>query len=590
MSRILRFIVWCACSLATWFLLQKSVEGRQAEMFLWLAVVVFLCGVMGLGPPRGNIVGALVTAPASRPRRGPLRHFTAFACLSLVLFMLFWVARMARIPASGMVAAWENSFPSQTSALAEKVLGDGQVSGAWLREEGSRRSLPRRANMTPSRKPEVFLRIENQTMARQYARHPLYVAAITFDRFRGSAWEIATESTCVLEPDDRGAIRIDDAKAGGGVWHTVVLSADGNRRTPLAALHGLGEAKGTGALERQSEGLHWLPRTKDPSAGYRYRACSHPLRLEDLTEEGRADIPFREKSAWLEMPSGAFGRKVSEWAASMVPEGTPLRTLRQIQDHLRRTYGYSLSTVNPKNLDPLENFLFEEKSGHCELFATAGALMARASGIPARVVYGWAGGTWYEHADWFVFRADEAHAWVEAWIDGVGWVIMDPTPPEALSNRRARHSSEERLPAMPGGWEDAWARAEGAWQTAGNAHLPWVSVVVSIGLVAVVWMGRYRMRARATQEARFAAEPWRCPASYAYLDAWRNACRSLYPKRDLVASTLRQQLAWPERTPEFADELERYHYGVCYQGKPKDRAKERALTRRIRSWTESFRE
>ncbi|MFN7341808.1 MAG: transglutaminase-like domain-containing protein, partial [bacterium] len=121
--------------------------------------------------------------------------------------------------------------------------------------------------------------------------------------------------------------------------------------------------------------------------------------------------------------------------------------LKKIEAHLKESYRYSLVTENRKNLDPIENFLFEEKRGHCEFFATACALMVRELGVEARVGYGWSGGKYYDINKMFVFRAREAHAWVEVKLDGYGWVLMEPTPPQALGDRQPRLAETgEKMP------------------------------------------------------------------------------------------------------------------------------------------------
>jgi hypothetical protein len=80
--------------------------------------------------------------------------------------------------------------------------------------------------------------------------------------------------------------------------------------------------------------------------------------------------------------------------------------------------------------DPLANFLFERRKGHCEYFASAMAVMLRSIGIPSRVVTGFASGVYNPLTGWQVVRASDAHSWVEAWIAGRGWRTFDPTPPD----------------------------------------------------------------------------------------------------------------------------------------------------------------
>ena len=70
--------------------------------------------------------------------------------------------------------------------------------------------------------------------------------------------------------------------------------------------------------------------------------------------------------------------------------------------------------------DPLADFLFVRKQGYCEYFASAMAVMLRAEGIPSRVATGFQSGYFNDVSGLYVVRASDAHAWVEAWIEGRG--------------------------------------------------------------------------------------------------------------------------------------------------------------------------
>jgi transglutaminase-like putative cysteine protease len=103
---------------------------------------------------------------------------------------------------------------------------------------------------------------------------------------------------------------------------------------------------------------------------------------------------------------------------------------RSMEKYLRRNYGYTLQLLSSTVPDPLANFLFERRKGHCEYFASAMAVMLRAVGIPSRVITGFASGVYNPLTGWQVIRASDAHSWVEAWIPGHGWTTYDPTPPD----------------------------------------------------------------------------------------------------------------------------------------------------------------
>lgn len=104
-----------------------------------------------------------------------------------------------------------------------------------------------------------------------------------------------------------------------------------------------------------------------------------------------------------------------------------LATPREMERYLRQ-FAYTLSPPDSKPADPLAHFLFERRAGHCEYFASAMAVLLRVVAIPSRVVTGFQGGELNPLTGWTVLRASDAHAWVEAWIDGRGWVTFDPTP------------------------------------------------------------------------------------------------------------------------------------------------------------------
>ena len=103
-----------------------------------------------------------------------------------------------------------------------------------------------------------------------------------------------------------------------------------------------------------------------------------------------------------------------------------------LEKHLRTHYGYTLQLPAKMPQDPLANFLFERKQGHCEYFASAMAVMLRSIGIPSRVVNGFRGGEFNDLSGKYLIRARDAHSWVEAYFAGEGWISFDPTPAASI--------------------------------------------------------------------------------------------------------------------------------------------------------------
>ncbi len=81
----------------------------------------------------------------------------------------------------------------------------------------------------------------------------------------------------------------------------------------------------------------------------------------------------------------------------------------------------------PRSADPLDEFLFERKAGHCEFFASSFAVLLRAAGVPSRLVGGYYGGEYNELGGYYLVTESMAHAWVEVFLEGRGWVRRDPS-------------------------------------------------------------------------------------------------------------------------------------------------------------------
>ena len=124
-------------------------------------------------------------------------------------------------------------------------------------------------------------------------------------------------------------------------------------------------------------------------------------------------------------------------------------------------FRYSLNlAIQDPNVDPIEDFLFNRKEGHCEYFASALAVMLRGVGIPSRVISGFKGGLVNPGTGQFEVRQLHAHAWVEAYVDE-DWIALDPTPP-------AREARVAQLQAQTG---SIWARWRQHWQVTWNSGL-----------------------------------------------------------------------------------------------------------------------
>ncbi|KYH36699.1 MAG: Transglutaminase-like superfamily [Candidatus Bathyarchaeota archaeon B23] len=124
-----------------------------------------------------------------------------------------------------------------------------------------------------------------------------------------------------------------------------------------------------------------------------------------------------------------MGERLREMAEEAVGAAySPYDQLRALEAYLRENYVYDANyTPPPRNIDPVEWFLFHERRGTCSHFNSALALLARALGIPARVVRGYLVSP---DAEYQLVAPGQAHTYVEVPFEGLGWVIFDATPEE----------------------------------------------------------------------------------------------------------------------------------------------------------------
>ena len=116
--------------------------------------------------------------------------------------------------------------------------------------------------------------------------------------------------------------------------------------------------------------------------------------------------------------------------AGQITKGSKNRydSARLMESYLQNNFGYTLEQKASGD-QPLADFLFNVRDGHCEYFATAMAVMLRTQGVATRIVNGFSEGEYNETADVFVVRQKNAHSWVEVYFPGEDvWVPFDPTP------------------------------------------------------------------------------------------------------------------------------------------------------------------
>lgn len=208
----------------------------------------------------------------------------------------------------------------------------------------------------------------------------------------------------------------------------------------------------SGNVAEKGDGLFRFRRPADSSVRYR-------LALEPSNNAAPRDNALKpgEINRYLQLPATGNPR-ARALAEELSQSASDLDVIRRLMKRFReQPYFYTLRP--PKMpVDGVDSLLFAEKRGFCSHYAGATTFVLRSAGIPARVVVGYQGGEAGAGNGYLVVRQYDAHAWVEAWIEGQGWVRVDPTA--AIAPDRIESGLREAVAGEGSFLENNWASAQ----------------------------------------------------------------------------------------------------------------------------------
>ncbi|EMA61927.1 transglutaminaseTgpA domain-containing protein [Halorubrum lipolyticum] len=253
-------------------------------------------------------------------------------------------------------------------------------------------------------------------MLRYGALKTPYWRAATYDTYTGTGWERSTSASAYDPPYEHD---------GAADRRRYRVTAE----TPMSIVPAPYQPVAVGGLDDVVVyGDSSFDRTARMDAGTEFTVTSDVPEwsyeeLERAGDDYDPDVVERYGTPREETPD-----RVHELTDEIVAgQSTPYGKAVAIDHWLKNERGYSLDTPEPGD-DVVDEFLFEMESGYCVYFAASMTEMLRTQGIPARYATGYARASIEDGVE--EVTADRAHAWVEVYIDGVGWVTLDPTPPE----------------------------------------------------------------------------------------------------------------------------------------------------------------
>jgi len=327
---------------------------------------------------------------------------------------------------------------------------------------------------------------------------PLYWRAFTYDEYTGNGWRSGSTEQSTIGPGQ--SLQTEH------FLHQVVVQ---QQVRPVENLGGVAYAAGEPITVNLQSEAAW--RSSGDLFGIRVES-SAPYDVESLIPNVDEDIlraagqqyPDWVRQRYLALPAEVPDRVRALAIELTATEPTPYDRARAIQSYLR-TFPYTLDVSRPPmNRDVVDYFLFDLKKGYCDYYASSMVVLARAAGIPARLVIGYATGVYNLNAKRFVVTEADAHSWVEVYFPEIGWVTFEPTASRPVLERAGTTPPETTTPGLASTPTDALA----------PGFQPLLRTLLSLGLLlagllGAAWTALKEFRLRRLPRPLAAAEVYR---------------------------------------------------------------------------------
>lgn len=346
-----------------------------------------------------------------RSRRVIGKRFIVVMCLLSVPIFLFTAALFVAFPRVGL------SLLLLNQTRTDRMVGFSDRID--LGEMGSLRS-----------DPTLALRVHIPELPETPSpRLELHLRGTAFDTYDGKAWSRSqTEVEPVQSHFGMVPIRRRPRVRRGDRTITIDLEPIDPpvlfipRRAVAIRMRGRNDTASISKMELFAGGEGEL-RYRSQERGARYE-----IYLGGENERSHETLSEQDLARYLQLPPNLPSR-VGELARGIVGDRPGVwEKANTIQEYLRENYRYDLSSPSAGAADPLDDFLFSTRAGHCEFYSTAMVVLLREIGVPARNVTGFLGGTYNRFGNFYAVRQGDAHSWVEVFVDGLGWMTFDPTP------------------------------------------------------------------------------------------------------------------------------------------------------------------
>jgi transglutaminase-like putative cysteine protease len=385
----------CALSTVIAFEIRKAQRGvKPAETRL-------------LVPPDSRVFRKLVGTRAKRDVEASRLPLVAFSLLILIFILalpLFFVAPRAGSATISRGGSGLTNFIGFSESVRIGEIG----------------------NLKQNNQVVMRVRIEEDDFARQ---PQLKWRGVALDEFTGRAWKKSSEARRSDQKlIERGFFRLGTTEALQRLTTQTVFLEPLDSAVLFAAPRALAIQGDFPYLRVDAEGsIQSRPHDLDRIMYTVVSDTTEPA-PDALRRDMRPYSPSYKR--YRENPQSLDPRVADYARATILKAGARNRfdQAKAIESELRDNFGYTLQ-MRAGGSDPLADFIFNVRDGHCEYFSTAMAVMLRTQRIAARVVNGFLPGEFNEAAGAYTVRQSDAHSWVEVYFPGTNaWVTFDPTP------------------------------------------------------------------------------------------------------------------------------------------------------------------
>jgi len=439
--------------------------------------------------------------------------------------------------------------------------------------DGTSRRLPRDADVSFDQRIEFYLRTSSTSLFRRWLSDPLYVRVSTVSLFENDEVISPARSGRWLYDNEDGlednSVPLTQTQPSSVEDYTLLIDRKAADALPLVP----GTTSVTTDLLFEYADS-WYQLSPPKGMDRLQYTVSMPATKPAITG-GSGVFSFGAAEAggvYLNLPPSPLAERISE----LCNEFDDNRILEEIQDHLYLTTDYSLKFATPEGMSPVENFLFGDGRGHCELYAAAAVMMLRSVGAADR------------SKGIVVFRDSDFHAWAEILRPGDQWEIFDVTPmTEQAANRLP--ASETLATLDPGAYYDF---SNTAVADAGMSN--WIGATVDFLTLHFIWiagsglllagvlywkLGHQRETTPHNPIEAQDSEPLFAPEFLKELELCGDKKSPGTTWREYVS-----QIGNGAGTSTPVQRAVAYYYAVRYAGADRDKEQETTFTDQIREW------